>query len=96
MPRRSVLDESAVELILTSQATHRVLAQQLGVHRSTISQVRLGHICSHVLPDLPRWQPNVNCGHCLHWDDGCTLDFPDPKVEGLHFARDCACFSHRR
>lgn len=97
MPRRTLNDDTIAH-ILTSKASHGVLAKQLGVHRSTISQIRLGQLYRHTCPDLARWQPNVNCGMCLHWDatlSACTLGFPDPAVEGVHFARECSCFLNR-
>lgn len=98
MPRRSTLSEDAIRLILTSTASHGTLAKQLGIHRSAVSQIRLGRIHAHIAPDLPRWVSNLNCAMCLHWEASrstCGLDFPDPHAEGLHFARDCACFTHR-
>lgn len=98
MPPRRTFDNDTIELILTSTASHGALARQLGVARSTISLIRLGRIYADALPHLPRWQPNLSCGMCLHWEAGrstCGLDFPDPQSEGLHFARDCACFIHR-
>lgn len=99
MPHRRTLDEAAIRLILTSSASHGALAKQLGIHRSAVSQIRLGRIYRNALPHLPRWTVNLNCGMCLHWEasrSACGLDLPDPITEGLHFARDCACFSHRR
>jgi hypothetical protein len=95
MPRPCRLDESTIRRILTSEESHGVLARELGVNRTTISQVRLGRIHSKIAPDLPRWRPALSCSMCIHWHDACTLDFPDPAIEGLRFARDCSSFSHR-
>lgn len=99
MPQRRSLSDDTIRLILTSTASHGVLARQLGIHRSAVSQIRLGRLHPHVAPELPRWAANLSCGQCLHWEaarSACGLDFPDPVIEGHHFARDCACFIHRR
>jgi DNA-binding XRE family transcriptional regulator len=98
MPRPGCLDEPTIRRILTSEASHGVLARELGVNRTTISQIRLGKIHANVATDLPRWRPSLSCSMCIHWDTtnkACSLDLPDPAIEGLRFARDCACFSHR-
>lgn len=99
MPQRRTLDDDTIKRILTSSASHGALARQLGVSRSTISLIRLGRIYANCQPHLPRWRPGLNCGMCLHWDtahSACTLGFPDPTIEGVHFARDCSCFLNRQ
>jgi hypothetical protein len=94
MPRRR-LDEPTIRRILQSPASHGVLARELGVHRSAISQIRLGKIHAAIAPELPRWQPDLSCCVCIHWHPGdkvCSLDFPDPVLEGPQFARECSTF----
>jgi len=42
------------------------------------------------LPDL---ESTTTCEQCIHWSsERCGLGFPDPKDEGIEFARWCASF----
>lgn len=90
---KSHLSESQVREILTSPASHSILGKQFGLHRTTISLIRLGKIHRHIAPDIPRWSTDRRCTTCIHWrSDHCGLGFPDPVEEGVAFARECAAF----
>ena len=90
---KSNLTEDQVRDILLSTASHQVMGSRYGVHRSTISLIRLGKIRAECCPDLPRWQPLRHCTDCIQWqNDHCGLGFPDPLEEGLAFARECTVY----
>jgi hypothetical protein len=88
-----MLPESTIREILTSPESHGVLARRYGLHRSAVSQIRVGKIHAKVAPELPRW--TVTCERCIHWQGRCDLGHVDPEQEGLAFARDCASFVQR-
>ena len=94
-----MLTEDAIRDMLTSRASLRAMAARWNCHPSAVSMVRLGRTHRTIAPDLPRWEPERNCGQCRHWiagdDSRCDLGFPDPALEGLSFARDCNCFAVR-
>lgn len=93
---KPTIPEATIREILTSSESHGVLARRYGLHRSAVSQIRTGKIHAKVAPELERWAPERLCGLCIHWEHShCGLDFPDPLVEGQHFARDCSLFSQR-
>jgi hypothetical protein len=93
---RPTIPESTIREILTSTESHGVLARRHSIHRSAVSSIRLGKIHRQVAPELPRWQPEHVCGHCIHWEgECCGLDFPDPLVEGQRFAASCSVFTRR-
>lgn len=96
MPRFS---DTLIREILVSREPHTRLAQRLGGHPSTYSLIRSGRIYAKSCPDVPRWQPGRTCSACCHWIDGddarCDLGLPDPKEEGLGFARECLTFAAR-
>jgi hypothetical protein len=99
MAPRPRLDDDTIRRILTSAASHGVLARELGVARSTISLIRLGRIYTSTCPELRRRDPVLTCGNCTHWEkarSACGLDLPDPNIEGLQFANDCTFFTARR
>jgi hypothetical protein len=94
---RPPLSEDAIRDILTSQASHRVLALRHGCHHSAVAQIRDGKSHASVAPELPRRQPLRRCSDCQHWQHGseCGLGFPDPQLEGIQFARDCSTYAAR-
>ena len=94
---RAPLSEDAIRDILTSQESHGVLARRYGCHRSAVAQIRDGKSHAGVLPELPRRQPARHCSSCQHWQaiGECDLGFPDPRLEGLQFARDCSTYVAR-
>ena len=98
----AAIDEAAVRDILTSPATHAELADRYRVSPSTIGQIRRGELHSRLAPDLPRKTGNGSrgmkrvCSNCIHWDsNSCSLLFPDPKEEGVKFARECSVYTPR-
>jgi len=88
----SKVSDDAIRDILTSPASHGTLARRWGLHRSAVGYIRQGKTHADRLPELPRW--TVTCERCTHWSrpGHCTLGFPDPLLEGISFARDCASF----
>jgi len=94
---RVPLSEDAIRDILTSQASHRVLALRHGCHHSAVAQIRDGKSHASVAPELARRQPLRRCSDCQHWQHGseCGLGFPDPQLEGIQFARDCSTYVAR-
>lgn len=38
-------------------------------------------------------QPRLSCLECQHWNDRCTMGFPDPEEEGPGAAQWCSCFA---
>lgn len=92
--RHSVLTEEQVIGVLTAKGSARAVGERFGVHRSTISLIRLGKIHAHIAPHIPRWSTVQRCENCIHWDRGCCdLGFPDPLEEGTAFARECSTFA---
>lgn len=94
------MDEAAIRDILTSSESHTVIANRYGRSASTISQIRRGKMHANVAQELPRWDLSGRrgirriCSNCQYWTDGrCDLGFPDPKEEGMWFARDCSMFT---
>ena len=90
--RPTKLSDDAIRDILTNPASHGAMAQRYGIHRSAVGYIRQGRMHADKLPELPRW--TVSCDRCIHWSGPghCSLGFPDPLVEGVGFARDCASF----
>lgn len=88
-----MISENQVREILASPASNRQIGDTMGIHRSTISAIRLGKMLKHLAPDVPRWSAHKRCDKCIHWlSNRCSFDFPDPIEEGLAVARDCLQF----
>lgn len=94
---RHPLTEDAIRDILTSEEPRDTLARRYGCHRSAIYQLLDGKIHANILPELPRQRPARSCSGCQHWQYGseCDLGFPDPRLEGIQFARDCSTYVAR-
>lgn len=79
-----------LEMIADIRLSHEpetVLAARHGCSTSTVGAIRRGEVWADVV--LPR----QTCPNCLHWHhERCSLDFPDPREEGVGFARQCVCF----
>jgi hypothetical protein len=94
--RHSILTEEQVIGVLTTRGTARELGERFGVHRSTISLIRLGKIHANIAPHIPRWSTTQRCENCVHWQaerrEPCDLGHRDPLEEGTSFARECASF----
>lgn len=70
-----------------SDEPEAVLARRHGCSTSTVGAIRRGEVWADVVDDGP------SCRHCLHWHHGCcSLGFPDPREEGVAFARWCVTF----
>lgn len=84
---------------LTQGATSTVLARQFGRTSTAINAILRGDYHRGICPELVRrgmrrYPPDAPiCHDCIHWLDGrCGMEFPDPVVEGVQFAADCAAF----
>ena len=91
-----ICPEEVQEMLTNRTLNHNQMAAKLDLHKATVRNVRLGHILSHVHPELPRWamaqRPTRTCERCEHWNGCCSLGYPDPTVEGPTFAADCDMF----
>ena len=94
------LDEAAIRDILASNEAHTIVADRYGRSASSIGMIRRGEIHANIAPELPRWERKGKrgirrmCTNCAYWTDArCDLGFPDPKEEGLWFARDCSMYT---
>lgn len=85
-------EEQIVE-ILSSTLSDGQLAKQFNISRSGLAQIRTGLTYASVRPDIPR-RGTKTCFKCLHWHKhACSLEFPDPKEEGVRFASLCSSFT---
>ena len=77
------------------EASHRVVAERVGLQRETIRKIRFGMINADVAPELPRCDKATfqrTCPKCQHWGaQRCTLGFPE-AIE-VHYARGCGAFA---
>jgi transposase-like protein len=105
MTQRPPLTAAEVKQILLSQQGHRTLALAMGRSPETVRQVRLGIIRANVHPEIARWQKPApkpkpgegpSCYACQHWNERCTMGYPDPLEEGPAFAADCAIYAPDR
>lgn len=94
------LDEAAIRDILTSTETQVIIAERYGRSASTIGQIQRGEMHANVAPELPRKNGKGKrgirrvCSNCIHWAaNHCDLGFPDPKEEGVRFARECSSYT---
>jgi hypothetical protein len=94
MSHNATFSEDDVREILTSTASHRVMAERYGCHHTAIGHIRKGRTYKKVAPELPRWATEISCTACIHWTgERCDLGFPDPGLEGVAFARWCSSFT---
>ena len=102
--------EEITRAILTADvgSSHNQLAEQIGVSRECVRQVRTGQLYKAICPELPRLEPGalqLNCTDCTHFirerlrrrggSDRigyCGLGIPE-CLEALKFARGCGAFA---
>lgn len=99
-PLKPLTDEELTLILERKDLSNVQLGKILGRSGETIRQVRSGLAYGDRLPDLPRWSraslaSGPNCAHCAQWLGYCTLGFPEPDSEGLHFALECSAFLMR-
>ena len=98
--------EALVRAILAHPptATHSAIGAELGVGREVVRRIRLGQRWSDVAPEIERLEPDQigrECRWCVHWEpragnDGrgrCGLGIPEPRTEGLTWARGCGAYT---
>ena len=66
------------------------------VSRNCVRTIRTGQVYKNLLGDADTID-GKNCGRCQHWRgeqavNPCDLGHPDPLIEGLKFAQDCATY----
>lgn len=93
-PGNRKFDAQQVREILEAEGTLYEIGQRFGCHRETVRQIRAGKLYKDLLPHnyLPQDPAGPRCDKCIHWSEACNLGFPDPVIEGLYFARDCAAW----
>ena len=80
-----------VQRILEADGSLRQIARQLGRSHPTVAAVISGQRYANWCPDLPRRQ-SLSCLQCQHWDDRCTMGFPDPEEDGPGAAQWCSTY----
>lgn len=76
--------------IRSSDEPETVLALRHGCSPSTVGAIRRGQVWADVAVNVPLRR---SCQQCLHWHRNCcSLGFPDPREEGIAFARQCVTF----
>lgn len=89
----SPLTPEEVRQILLAEGSLQAIAKQLGRSPGAVRAVRLGKTHADLFPELPR-QLTCTCVSCCHWSGRrCGLGYPDPEIEGVGFAQDCAAFA---
>lgn len=94
------VNSEAVKTILTTSrdVSDKKLAEQIGVSRQTINQIRAGRAHAHIHPELPRRGRVLTrtCESCAHWIEGCAYGFPEPDEGFLEFAAECVLYSNAK
>lgn len=91
------LKNDEVKFILTEiDLNNKELGDRFNLSRETIRLIRIGSIYRDVHPELERTKPNYStrpsCKKCVNWKGYCSMDVPDPEVEGVKFAKDCVFY----
>lgn len=96
-PSQPLTDEELLMILERKDLSNVQLGRILGRSSEMIRQVRSGLAYCDRLPDVPRWSRaslahGPSCQDCAQWLGYCTMRFPEPDTEGLHFARECSAF----
>ena len=88
---RKLTPEHVYRVLTEMHRPDKALAEEFGVVRQCIQQIRCGATWPDVFPELPRRDKWRICTRCRNWDGelGCGIGFPDPLEEGPSFAVDC-------
>lgn len=87
------LSPEEVRQILLAEGSLQMIGRQMGRSPGTVRSVKLGLTYADLFPELPR-QLTSSCVQCCHWAGRrCGLGYPDPEIEGVGFAQDCAAFA---
>lgn len=91
---RARISRELAREIYTSPLSARRAADLLGVSASTVKDIRIGRLHKQHTADL-RGAEVVErvqnyCNECIHYDNGCTLGFPEAKSPA--YASMCSVF----
>lgn len=90
---RKLKDDEVQFILLHTEINNKELGEKFCLSRETIRLIRIGSLYKDVFPELERHKPaqsNIpSCKKCVNWKGRCLMEFPDPVVEGVRFAKDC-------
>jgi hypothetical protein len=66
---RVITEEMIVFILTNNHLDHQSVADQTGIHPSTVAKIRYGRMHGTIRPDVPRWEgleKGVSCWNCIH------------------------------